>query len=356
MQVVHGDLNIDNALVDDEGLITGIIDFGDMSHTALITDLASVVDSLVLDREGDETFRVARLILDGYQRITPLETEEHRLISDAWAARAAAGIGIASWRVSEGLADAEFAERDLEALYPILQNIIDVGFDEAAHANQRRPAPASARRPHPTPGSRTRPGHGAAHVRRATHGRTCFRHVDVRRQRRSLPRRLQQRAFRRACPSAGHGGDRQAVPSRQHPPALPPPVGDRVGRTPDRNHGAGTRHRALRQLRHRSERPRLAHRPPRDRPRWRALHGLRLSRDLGGDRRPRILSLTAAPLRRTPRRSPPMSNAGSPRTPTASRTSIQPSSKPPWLAWRPRAHRRRRSSSTASCRATGCAS
>ncbi len=51
-QVVHGDLNIDNALVDDDGLITGIIDFGDMSHTALITDLASVVDSLVLDREA----------------------------------------------------------------------------------------------------------------------------------------------------------------------------------------------------------------------------------------------------------------------------------------------------------------
>ncbi|MDX6326973.1 MAG: hypothetical protein QOK15_3327, partial [Nocardioidaceae bacterium] len=36
-QVVHGDLNVDNAIVDDEGMITGIIDFGDMSHTALIT-------------------------------------------------------------------------------------------------------------------------------------------------------------------------------------------------------------------------------------------------------------------------------------------------------------------------------
>ena len=141
-QVVHGDLNIDNALVDDEGLISGIIDFGDMSHTALITDLASVVDSLVLDRESDERFRVARLILDGYQRITPLETDELRLISDAWAARAAAGIGIASWRVAEGLADAEFAERDLETLYPILKNIIDIGFDEAsARVSGIRPSP-----------------------------------------------------------------------------------------------------------------------------------------------------------------------------------------------------------------------
>ncbi len=131
-QVVHGDLNIDNALVDDDGNITGIIDFGDMTHSALITDLASVIDSLVLDRSGEETFRVARLVLDGYQRVTPLETAELRMISDAWAARAAAGLGIASWRVAQGLADAEFAERDLATLYPILKHIIDTGFDEAA--------------------------------------------------------------------------------------------------------------------------------------------------------------------------------------------------------------------------------
>src|SRR6266516_4798994 len=39
-QVVHGDLTTDNALVDDAGRITGIVDFGDMSHSALVTDIA----------------------------------------------------------------------------------------------------------------------------------------------------------------------------------------------------------------------------------------------------------------------------------------------------------------------------
>ena len=141
-QVVHGDLNIDNALVDEDGLITGIIDFGDMSHTALITDLASVIDSLVLDREPDEAFRVARLVLDGYQRVTPLEPDELRLMSDAWAARAAAGIAIASWRSAEGLEDPEFAERDLARLYPVLRQIIDTGFDQAARkVSGLHPAP-----------------------------------------------------------------------------------------------------------------------------------------------------------------------------------------------------------------------
>ena len=131
-QVVHGDLNVDNAIVDDDGMITGIIDFGDMSHTALITDLASVIDSLVLDRAGDEPFRIARLVLDGYQRVTPLEADELLLISDAWAARAAAGIAIASWRSAQGLEDPQFAERDLVQLYATLRTIIDTGFDEAA--------------------------------------------------------------------------------------------------------------------------------------------------------------------------------------------------------------------------------
>lgn len=138
-QVVHGDLNVDNAVLDEDG----IIDFGDMSHTALITDLASVIDSLVLDRPADEPFRVARLVLDGYQRITPLETGELLLISDAWAARAAAGIAIASWRSAEGLEDPQFAERDLVPLCAALRRIIDTGFDEAAQrVSGIRPTPS----------------------------------------------------------------------------------------------------------------------------------------------------------------------------------------------------------------------
>jgi 4-aminobutyrate aminotransferase-like enzyme/aminoglycoside phosphotransferase (APT) family kinase protein len=131
-QVLHGDLNVDNAVLDDDGRIVGIVDFGDMSHTALITDLASVIDSLAVDRPGDEPFRVARLVLDGYQRVTPLEDEELLLISDAWAARAAAGVAIASWRSAEGLEEPEFAERDLDRIASVLRRIIGTGFDAAA--------------------------------------------------------------------------------------------------------------------------------------------------------------------------------------------------------------------------------
>src|SRR5262249_14796568 len=45
-QVLHTDITVDNTLTDDAGFITGIVDFGDMSHSALVADLASVLDSL----------------------------------------------------------------------------------------------------------------------------------------------------------------------------------------------------------------------------------------------------------------------------------------------------------------------
>ena len=74
--------------------ITGIIDFGDMSHSALAVDIASVVDSLADGRDGDELFRVARLVLDGYQRITPLDPSSSTLMADLIATRSAVTIAI----------------------------------------------------------------------------------------------------------------------------------------------------------------------------------------------------------------------------------------------------------------------
>lgn len=131
-QVVHGDLTTDNALTDDAGRISGIVDFGDMSHSALVIDLASVLDSLLNDRHGDELFRVARLVLDGYQLVTPLEPLELRLLGELVATRAAVTIAISSWRSDRGLEDAWFAERYNEKVARTMATMLDVGWDEVA--------------------------------------------------------------------------------------------------------------------------------------------------------------------------------------------------------------------------------
>ena len=131
-QVVHGDLTTDNALVDDAGRITGIVDFGDMSHSALVTDIASLLDSLLNGREGDELFRAGRLVLDGYQRITPLEPVELAITGELLAARAAVTIAISSFRSHRGLEEADFAERYNEGVARTIETLLDVGWDEAA--------------------------------------------------------------------------------------------------------------------------------------------------------------------------------------------------------------------------------
>jgi Ser/Thr protein kinase RdoA (MazF antagonist) len=102
-QIIHGDLTSDNVLADDGGLITGIVDFGDMTHSALVADLASVLDSLGTGRRGEEMFRVARLVIDGYERVMPLEPLELELMGELWAARAAVTVAIGSWRAAAGL-------------------------------------------------------------------------------------------------------------------------------------------------------------------------------------------------------------------------------------------------------------
>lgn len=127
-QVVHGDLNLDNVLLDERGRVSGIIDFGDMSHSALAIDLVAVLDSLADGRGGQELFRAARLLLDGYQRITPLEPGELEVLGELWAARCAVTIAISSWRAARGLEDPAFAQRYNHVAYGTLQTFMDIGW------------------------------------------------------------------------------------------------------------------------------------------------------------------------------------------------------------------------------------
>jgi 4-aminobutyrate aminotransferase-like enzyme/Ser/Thr protein kinase RdoA (MazF antagonist) len=132
-QALHGDLTADNVLADDDGFITGIIDFGDLSYTALVVDLASVLDSLASGRPGEEMLRVARLVLDGYERVVPLEERELAIMGELWAARSAVGVAIGSWRSAEGLEEPEFAQRLNPVAMEMMQHLLSTGWDRVAH-------------------------------------------------------------------------------------------------------------------------------------------------------------------------------------------------------------------------------
>jgi 4-aminobutyrate aminotransferase-like enzyme/Ser/Thr protein kinase RdoA (MazF antagonist) len=130
-QVVHCDFTVDNALTAADGTVTGIVDFGDMSHATLLTDLASLLESLVCGRSGAEMFRAARLVLDGYEQVTPLEPEEVDLIAEVWAARSALNIVISEWRVAQGLEDPVFARRYNDPAVATIASLEAVGWDDA---------------------------------------------------------------------------------------------------------------------------------------------------------------------------------------------------------------------------------
>ena len=97
-QVVHGDFNLDNLLLDDGNRVSGILDFGDCCHTALAADVAVGLASLLRGRPAEDVFRTARIALDGFASHLPLEPLELELLGELVAARLAAIVSISAWR------------------------------------------------------------------------------------------------------------------------------------------------------------------------------------------------------------------------------------------------------------------
>ncbi|MEV6282134.1 aminotransferase class III-fold pyridoxal phosphate-dependent enzyme [Kribbella sp. NPDC051770] len=92
---LHADVTLSNVLLGADG-IDGVIDFGDMHHTARVADLAISLASLL--RESEDPWPAAREFLDAYQRVLPLEPAEVELIGELVLARCAASTLISAWR------------------------------------------------------------------------------------------------------------------------------------------------------------------------------------------------------------------------------------------------------------------
>ncbi|MGQ0608249.1 MAG: aminotransferase class III-fold pyridoxal phosphate-dependent enzyme [Chloroflexota bacterium] len=137
-QVIHNDVTLDNLLVDAKGNVTGIIDFGDMAHTALVLDIPAALQSLF--RERDDLFEVAATFLDGYTSVLPLEEVEARLLGDLLAGRMAQTILISANRTRQ-YPDNEYIHGWSEPAWALLSQLDAIGFDEA----NRRLAAAALR-------------------------------------------------------------------------------------------------------------------------------------------------------------------------------------------------------------------
>lgn len=119
-QAIHNDINRGNVLLDEEGAVTGLIDFGDALRAPLIQDLA-VCGAYHLRAEG-EVFADVAHILAGYAPILPLRDEELAVLPTLIAARMAMGILIAAWRatIHPGMQPLTSGDRSIAGLAQIL--------------------------------------------------------------------------------------------------------------------------------------------------------------------------------------------------------------------------------------------
>ena len=96
-QLLHNDFSPDNTLISADGSrVAGIIDFGDVTVTALCNDLAIAVANMLGD--GPDPFGPGLDLIAGYHAVTPLTEAELSLLPDLILGRIVARIIISEWR------------------------------------------------------------------------------------------------------------------------------------------------------------------------------------------------------------------------------------------------------------------
>jgi 4-aminobutyrate aminotransferase-like enzyme len=144
-QVVHGDLNLGNVLLDEHGFVTGIVDFGDSCHTARVADLAIAVASLMRGRAIDDAMRIGRIAVDGYERHAPLEAVERDVFGDLVATRLAAIVTISAWRSARYPENAAYIQQEDDDSWRLLAEWPEAKPPVPTHAlRERREAAVGA--------------------------------------------------------------------------------------------------------------------------------------------------------------------------------------------------------------------
>jgi 4-aminobutyrate aminotransferase-like enzyme len=129
-QVIHGDLSLDNVLFGDDLRVSGIVDFGDMTHAPLVCDLAVAVADVLHGR--DDAIEAAGAMIGGYVSVTPLEDDEAGLLADLVAARLATEITVTAWRRGLYPDNAAYAASGEPGARAFLDAIEAMGIDAVA--------------------------------------------------------------------------------------------------------------------------------------------------------------------------------------------------------------------------------
>ncbi|HEV3471939.1 MAG TPA: phosphotransferase, partial [Actinomycetota bacterium] len=125
-QVIHNDLTLDNVLLDDAHNVSGIVDFGDLTHTPAICDLAIALVSLMWGRR--DPLDAARAAIPGYTLVTPVEDVEGGALGDLVAARLAAFVLIANERVRHYPENAAYIMGNVHLAWALIEHLDGLGW------------------------------------------------------------------------------------------------------------------------------------------------------------------------------------------------------------------------------------
>lgn len=136
-QIVHNDFSADN-LRGSADQITGVLDFGDATRTALIVDVAVAAAYQLRDDDGDDVLAPAADVLSAYHEADPLRPDEVVLFFEALLARMLVRLTITEWRAERFPDNRDYIIRNNARSWRVLGRLLDL--DEQAATNQFRKA------------------------------------------------------------------------------------------------------------------------------------------------------------------------------------------------------------------------
>ena len=130
-QLVHNDFSPDNTLITADGCrVAGIIDFGDVTVTALVNDVAIAVANLLAD--DADPFGPALDFIAGYHATTPLTTAELNLLPDLILGRVVARIIISEWRAERFPENRAYVLRNTPRAREHLHRLLSIASEQTA--------------------------------------------------------------------------------------------------------------------------------------------------------------------------------------------------------------------------------
>ncbi len=130
-QLVHNDCSPDNTLISPDGArVGGIIDFGDVTVTALVNDLAIAVANML--GEGPDPFGPGLDLIAGYHAVTPLTAAELSLLPDLTLGRIVARIIISEWRAERFPDNRAYVLRNTPRAWEHLHRLLSIPGEQTA--------------------------------------------------------------------------------------------------------------------------------------------------------------------------------------------------------------------------------